>query len=500
MRFLYFMTSPTTTRPPVVTVVGHIDHGKSSLLDYIRKANVVDKEAGGITQHIAAYEAMHEAAGAKRSITFIDTPGHEAFKQMRVRGAKIADVVVLVVSAEDGVKPQTIEAYNAIKEAGVPFIVAFTKIDKPNANVDRAKTTLLEHEIYLEGLGGDIPWVGVSSKTGDGINELLDLVLLTADMKGLTANPDAPATGVVIESNRDPKKGVSATLLVQEGTLKKGGFIIAGNAWAPVRIMENFAGKPVQELGTGSPARIVGFSNIPAVGEKFKIVATKREAEDAAQTPAVRNADVHAEDTRTIIPLIIKADVSGTIEAIEHELAKIEIPTERVALKILAKGVGPVSENDIKLLAGSERGIVVACNVSADAPAKELAERHGVAMASFSIIYELSQWLADAITQRTPSVTIEEVVGTAKVLKYFSFASGKHVIGARVETGKLTLGGTVRIVRRGIEVGKGKVANLQQQKMDVKEILEGNEFGAQIAFKADIAAGDILEEVAMVTK
>ncbi len=502
MRFLSFMSSPTsTTRPPVVTVVGHIDHGKSSLLDYIRKANVVDKEAGGITQHIAAYEAVRKAPdGTERSITFIDTPGHEAFKQMRVRGAKVADVVILIVSAEDGVKPQTLEAYNAIKEAQVPFIVAFTKIDKPNANIEQAKNSLLQHEMYLEGVGGDIPWVGISSKTGEGIDDLLDLVLLTADMKGLSCNMDVPATGIVIESNRDAKKGVSATLLVREGTLTKGSFIVAGGAWAPVRIVENFAGKPVESICAGSPARIIGFSAIPPVGEQFVIVKTKREAEDMAQAHSAHgSAEKPADETRTVIPLVIKADVSGTIEAIEHELKKIPVPEERVVLRIVSKGVGPISESDVKLLAGSERGLIVGFNVGIDGAATELAERTGIATAQFSIIYELSKWLAEAITHRTPSITVEETTGAAKVLKYFSAASGKHVIGARVETGKITLHSTVKIVRRGIEVGKGKVFNLQEHKSDVKEVLEGSEFGAQITFKESIAPGDMLEEVAMVT-
>src|SRR3989344_8283778 len=271
-------------RPPVVAIVGHIDHGKSTLLDYIRKTNVALAEAGGITQHLSAYEAMHLPAQAgkneePRKITFLDTPGHEAFTAMRSRGLEVADVAILVVSAEDGVKPQTLEALKLIEGVKIPYIVALTKVDKPSANIDKAKASLLENGIYLEGLGGEVPSIAVSGKTGTGIPELLDLILLAAELEGLSADPSLPGEGVVIEAHIDNKRGNTATLVVENGSVRSGEFVVTGESLAPVRIMENFLGKPIKEALPGSPVRIVGFSSLPQVGAKFKTVETKREAE-----------------------------------------------------------------------------------------------------------------------------------------------------------------------------------------------------------------------------
>src|SRR3989344_5558418 len=271
------------TRPPIVAIVGHIDHGKSTLLDYIRHTNVAESEAGGITQHLSAYEAVHKKDSGERKITFLDTPGHEAFRAMRSRGLNAADVAILAVSAEDGVKPQTLEALKLIEEAKIPFVVAFTKIDKPGANVERAKMSMLENQIYLEGMGGEVPYVAVSGKTGEGIFELLDLILLAADLEGLSADPGAPGEGVVIEARVDPRRGNTATLIVQDGSVRSGEFVVAGASFAPVRIMENFLGKPVKEAAPGSPVRIVGFSYLPQVGEKWRVVETKKEAEAAVE-------------------------------------------------------------------------------------------------------------------------------------------------------------------------------------------------------------------------
>src|SRR3989338_2741593 len=263
-------------RPPIVAIVGHIDHGKSTLLDYIRKTNVVEAEAGGITQHLSAYEAVHKNAGGEHKITFLDTPGHEAFKAMRSRGLEVADVAILVVSAEDGVKPQTLEALKLIDGVKIPYIVALTKIDKPSANVEKAKASLLESGIYLEGMGGNVPYVAVSGKTGAGVPELLDLILLAAELEGLTADPSLPGEGVVIEAHIDSKRGNTATLVVENGSVRSGEFVVSSEALAPVRIMENFLGKPIKEALPGSPVRIVGFSSLPQVGARFKTVETKR--------------------------------------------------------------------------------------------------------------------------------------------------------------------------------------------------------------------------------
>ena len=270
----------TIPRPPIVTVMGHIDHGKSTLLDYIRNTKVTETEAGGITQHISAYEAEHTLEdGTTRTITFLDTPGHEAFQHLRSRGSSVADVAILVVAADDGVKPQTMEAHKAITESGIPYVVAITKIDKSNADIERAKYSLLEHGIYLEGLGGNISYIPISSKTGEGIGQLLDIVLLTVDLEPPMGTPEKPATGIVIESHCDPRRGISAVLLVQDGTMKKGDYVVAGNTCAPLRIMENFLGRTVEEVTFSSPVMVVGFSDIPPVGEPFTTVADKKTAQ-----------------------------------------------------------------------------------------------------------------------------------------------------------------------------------------------------------------------------
>ena len=347
--------------------LGHVDHGKTTLLDYIRTANVTEHEAGGITQHLSAYEASH----ASHTITFLDTPGHEAFKAMRSRGLEVADVSVLVVSAEDGVKPQTLEALKLIEAAKIPYIVALTKIDKPNANLDRAKSSLIESGIYLEGQGGNIPWVAVSGKTGAGVPELLDLIVLAGELEGLSTDPKAKAEGVIIEAHVDPKRGVSATLIVRNGSLKPRSYVVSGESFAPVRIMENFLGEPIKEAGAGSPVRIVGFSSLPEAGAKFSTADSKKEAEEVAREfrlarPAPATAPAPSAATpeagvegvkeeappKLIIPLVIKTDVAGTIDAVRHEIEKLLMPTT-TELRVVGTGVGSVSEADVKLATGS---------------------------------------------------------------------------------------------------------------------------------------------------
>ena len=324
------------SRPPVVAVVGHIDHGKSTLLDYIRESNVVAGEAGGITQHLSAYEATRPSTSSRQvqTITFLDTPGHEAFAAMRSRSLTAADIAILVVSTEDGVRPQTMEAYKVIESTKTPFVVAITKIDKPDTNIERAKNSLLENGIYLEGLGGSIPFVGVSGKSGVGIEELLDLILLQAELEDLSYDPEAPARGIVIEAHANAKRGIAATLIVKEGTLRSGGFMLAGRAYAPLRIMEDFLGKPAKEIGAGRPVGVVGFSSLPAVGSEFYTVANKKEAEGIVKnietniTPAPASVaiPVEGESADEIVPtvaaVVIKTDVAGSIEAVVHENAK----------------------------------------------------------------------------------------------------------------------------------------------------------------------------------
>ncbi len=484
--------SNTIKRPPVVVIMGHIDHGKSTLLDYLRKSNVVAGEAGGITQHLSAYVVPHTTKdGAKETITFLDTPGHAAFQQMRLRGADVADVAILIVSAEDGVKPQTLEALESIKAANIPYIVAINKIDKPGADLVRTQSSLIEHEIYIEGMGGDIPWAAISAKTGQGVDELLDIVILAADIAELTGDTHAPALGTVLEGNLDPKRGNTATLLIKDGTLKSGMFVVAGAGFAPVRIMEDFTGKSIKEASLSAPVQIVGFSEVPAVGSEFVTVSSKKEAEAlVAVNKSVAVNENFAPTKLPIVPVLIKADVLGTIDAIKHELS--HFTSDRIAVRVIDAHVGDISANDVQNVSATENAIIVGFNVKVERAAVDLAERLGVEIETFSIIYELSEWLNTALKSRTPKREEEHVTGKAKILKHFSTQKHVLVLGGRAEEGVLKLNQRVRILRRDIEVGKGKLINLQQLKSNVQEIREG-EFGMQVESKADIAAGDVIE-------
>ena len=491
----------TQARPPIVAVMGHIDHGKSSLLDYIRKSNVTAGEAGGITQHVSAYEATHTYEGTERTITFLDTPGHEAFRALRSRGASASDIAILVVAADEAVKPQTMEAHAAIVEAGIPFVIAFTKIDKNGADIERAKASVLENAIYLEGLGGDIAYTGVSSKTGEGVPELLDLVLLTADLAELTADPEAPAHGFVLESTQDPKRGISATLIVKEGTLTTGSFAVAGSSIAPVRFIENFAGARIAHALPSQPVRIAGFDTLPSAGTPFSIEKSKKDAERAAHDVAVagtlRTFDTRTEEGKAALPLILKADVTGSLEAIKQELTKVT--HERAVIRVIAEGLGSVSETDVKT-AQAAGAVIIAFTVGTENNARELSERLSVPIESFTIIYDLEKKVGELLAERAPNITVEETLGTAKVLKTFNVSGGKIVLGARWETGVLSLGNRVKIDRRGIPLGEGKLSNLQVARMDVQEIKMEGEFGLQVESKVEIAAGDTLTAFKMVTK
>lgn len=490
------MSKKTTTsatpikRPPIVVVMGHIDHGKSTLLDYIRQANVVAGEAGGITQHLSAYVVEHTTKeGAKETITFLDTPGHAAFQKMRLRGADVADVAILVVSAEDGVKPQTLEALEAIKEAGIPYVIAINKIDKPGADITRTQTSLIENEIYIEGMGGDIPWAGVSALKGEGMNDLLDLVILAADMSELTGVPANPATGVVIEGNLDPKRGSTATLIITDGTLESGQFVVSGQSYAPVRIMEDMHGKAIKSAGLSTPVGIVGWNTIPEAGATFKTVKNKKEAESLIEaTPTTKIAD-YKKSALPTIPVLIKADALGTLDAIDHELSHFQ--SDRICVRIIDKGIGTITANDVQNVSATEDAIIVGFNVKVDRAATDLAERLGVEIETFSIIYELSEWLETALKNRTPKKEERIETGTTKILKHFSTQKNTHVLGGRVESGVIKLGQSVTITRRDVDLGRGVVKNLQQLKSDVKQVEEG-EFGMQIDSKIEIAPGDII--------
>ena len=481
-------------RPPVVVVMGHIDHGKSTLLDTIRKSNIVDGEAGGITQHLSAYVVPHKTKdGAEEKITFLDTPGHSAFQKMRLRGADVADVAILMVSAEDGVKPQTLEALESIKTAEIPYVVAINKIDKPGADIQKTKNTLVENEIYIEGMGGDIPFALVSAKAGEGIDELLDLVVLAADLTDLKGDTNAVAAGKVIEGRMDPKRGNTATLIVTEGTLKSGQFVVSGNTFSPVRIMEDFQGKTVKEASLSTPVRIVGFNSIPVVGDVFTTVSSKKEAEEMI-TANTNTAEVTKKPDKPtklpLIPILIKADALGTIEAIQHELDKFE--SDRIAIKIIDTGVGDINVSDVQNVSATQDAIIVGFNVKVERPAQDLADRQDVEIDTFSIIYELAEWLNTALKNRTPKIEEKISTGKVKILKHFSVQKNTHVLGARVDEGEVKLNQTVTILRRDIDIGTGVIKNLQQMKSDVEKVNDG-EFGMQLETKSEIAPGDYLE-------
>jgi len=509
------MDTNTKKRQPVVAVVGHIDHGKSTLLDYIRKTNIVDAEVGGITQHLSAYEVTHKTADdVEKNITFLDTPGHAAFEKMRARGLEVADVAILVVSAEEGVKQQTIEAVKSIKAENVPYIVAINKIDKEGANPEKTKNSLVENEIYIEGMGGDVPYVLISAKRGDGINELLDLILLQAELKELKYDPSLPGTGTVIEASVDTRKGVSATLIIQDGTLESGMFVVAGDSFAPVRIMENFAGKQVKEAHAGNTVRIIGFSKLPAAGQTFTTVKSKKDAESMTdevrrgalpkqgvgmRAPAAPSVEGEEVIVKEVLPVVIRADTVGTIDAIFHEIQNIK--EERLEVLVVSQSVGAVSEADVKLVGGGKTpGIVLGFNTKIDNSAKELAERLGVTIEVFDIIYKLAEWLQIETRKRAPRMTAEEVTGAAKILKVFSSTKHTVVLGGKVEEGMLADGAQVRLLRRDMELARGTIKSLQSQKAQVKTVEAGIEFGAQIEIKAEPAPGDRLECFTLVEK
>ncbi len=484
-------------RPPVVVVMGHVDHGKSTLLDYIRKSNIVENEAGGITQHISAYEVViKDDKGGDRLVTFLDTPGHEAFSKMRARGAGAADIAILVVSAEDSVKAQTLEAYKTIIENKIPYIVAINKIDKPNANIEKTKMDLSEKEIYLEGMGGDIPFILISAKIGTGVKDLLDMIILVSDLHELKGNSELNATGVIIEAKRDPRRGISATCVIKDGTLRAGMFVACGEAIVNTRILENFIGKPIKEATFSSPIRLSGFESMPEVGSIFQSFNTKKEAENYISknvtAPTSGGVGVPTENVGSkIIPILIKTDVSGSIEAIEKEMMKLN--TKDISFKIIGKGVGAINESDLKMGNVNKESIIVGFNTKLDSGAIDLNETLKVRVEIFDIIYKLIDWLKILVEERRPRLETIEVIGSLKVLKIFGGTKGKHVVGGKVTTGRIAQGSILRIVRRDFEIGNGKIVELQVNKLKSKEVFEGSDCGIQVETKIDIAPGDVLE-------
>jgi translation initiation factor IF-2 len=487
-------------KPPVVTVMGHVDHGKTSLLDRIRQSNVQSGEAGGITQHIGAYQVESDG----RKVTFIDTPGHEAFTEMRARGARVTDVVVLVVAADDGIMPQTTEAIEHARAAGVPMVVALNKIDVPNANQDRVLGELSERELVPEVYGGDTVTVPVSAKTGEGIDELLENILLVAELEDLKANPKAPASGYVIEGERDPGRGPVATLLLSRGTLEKSDAVLAGTAYGRVRAMLDFMGNRVKEAGPGTPVEILGLSSVPEAGTRFEVVDHERIARDRAQQAEerLRRQELAKGGTRRTLEellgeggtqdlnLVVKADVAGSVEALKEALSRLS--TDEVRVNIVRSGVGALTDSDVMLGSASD-GILLGFNVRPTNTAKQVAEREGVEIRTYDVIYKAIEEIEAAMRGMLAPEMEERESGSAEVRQTFRVPNVGVVAGCYVTSGEIFRNNRVRVVRDGAVVYEGNIASLKRFRDDVRSVREGFECGVGIENFNDVKEGDVLE-------
>ena len=496
--------SDLKSRPPVVTIMGHVDHGKTTLLDSIRESSVVTTEAGGITQHIGAYQVDVDG---DRKVTFLDTPGHEAFTAMRARGAKVTDVAVLVVAADDGVMPQTVEAIDHAKAAGVPIVVAVNKIDKEDANPERVRGELVNYGLQPEDWGGETIFVDVSAKAKQNLDELLANLLVQADVLELKANPDADASGVIIESRLDVGRGPVATLLVQRGTLHVGDALVAGDAWGRVKAMNDHNGKRVKEAGPAVPVEILGFDKPPPAGESSRVVENDRVARQMAQKRAQRvraemlarrNKAVSLEDLFSAVQegavqelgLIIKADVQGSVEAAESEIAKIQHP--EVTVSVIHSGVGGITASDINLAAASN-AIVVGFNVRPNAEARALAEREGVDIRTYRVIYQLTEDIQQALIGMLAPEQVEELLGEAEVRQTFKVSRLGTIAGCMVTSGTIQRGAQARLVRDGTIVHDGRIDTLRRFQDDVREVQQGFECGLTLENYNDVKEGDVLE-------
>jgi translation initiation factor IF-2 len=501
-------TSGAQPRPPVVTILGHVDHGKTSLLDFIRKASVAAGEAGGITQHIGAYQVSLPEG----TITFLDTPGHAAFTAMRARGAQVTDIAILVVAADDGIMPQTIEAISHVKNADVPMIVAVNKIDKPDANPDRVLTQLPEHGVIPESYGGQVITCPVSAITGEGIPHLLEMILLQAEVMQLTADPKADCEGVVVEAKLEKGRGPVATVLVQQGTLQIGDAAVVGSTWGRIKAMTDYRGERMKSAGPSTPVEILGLNEVPMAGDKLEVFPDERLARTTAEQRAEadrinslagdrkRNTLVDLrrsilEGERKGLNLVVKADVQGSVEAVRGMLEKIE--NDEVETKVIHSGVGTINENDI-LLASTADAIVVGFNVRPEPGAKAAAERSKVEIRTYSIIYELIEDIELAIKGMLAPRFAEEYLGTVEVRVVFNLSSKGKVAGSHVVDGKIVRGCSCRVKRGNEIVWEGKIASLKNVKQDAKEMIAGQDCGIQFEGWTDFEEGDVIEAFEMV--
>jgi translation initiation factor IF-2 len=487
-------------RAPVVTIMGHVDHGKTSLLDAIRETEVAAGEAGGITQHIGAYQVHHNG----KTVTFLDTPGHEAFTAMRARGAKVTDIAVIVVAADDGVKPQTQEAVDHAKEAGVPMLVAINKIDKEGAQPDRVRSQMAALGLQPVAWGGDTEFVEVSAKTKQGLDDLLETIILMAEVEELRSNPDAPASGTVIESKLDPGRGPVVTILINRGTLEVGDSLVAGAHWGRVRAMHDFLGNRVREALPGEPVEVLGFDGVPEAGERVRAVEHERRARQLATERATRlkteslarragkriSLEEIFKEGLQELNLLIKADVAGSLEAIEDEIAKL--PQEEVSINVIRGAVGGVTESDVMLAAASD-AVILAFGVRPVGDARAAAEREGVEIRTYSVIYRAIEDLRSALEGMLAPEEVEEQLGTIEVRKVFRASRVGAIAGSYVVDGKVSRGAKVRLVRDGTVVYDGEIASLRRFNDDVREVSAGYECGIVLRDFADIKEGDVLE-------
>ena len=491
-------------RPPVVTIMGHVDHGKTSLLDAIRETEVVAGEAGGITQHIGAYQ-VHQN---DKTISFIDTPGHAAFTAMRARGADVTDIVVIVVAADDGVMPQTVEAIDHARAADVPMLVAINKIDLPNSNADKVKGELANQGLNPEDWGGDTVFVNVSAKTKENLDSLLEMIALLAEVEELKANPDAPASGAVIESHLDPGRGPVATVLVQRGTMHVGDSLVAGAQWGRVRAMQDHTGARLEEAKPGDPVEVLGFEGVCEAGERVEVVENDRRARQLAQERAQRlkSEQLARRQARRMsldevfakaregeineLDIVLKADVSGSLEALQDEIAKL--PQGEIVVNVIHAAPGGINESDVMLAAASD-AVIIGFNVRPLADARRAAEQEGVEIRSYSVIYKVTEDLRAAMEGMLQPEEVEQTLGQAEVLELFKASRVGTIAGCSVTDGKVIRGAEVRLVRDGTVVWTGRIGSLRRFKDDVSEVEAGLECGIVLEGFQDVKVGDVLE-------
>jgi translation initiation factor IF-2 len=491
-------------RPPVVTIMGHVDHGKTSLLDAIRETEVAAGEAGGITQHIGAYQVHHD----KRTITFLDTPGHAAFTAMRARGAKVTDIAVVVVAADDGVMPQTKEAIDHARAADVPILIAVNKIDKDGAQPDRVRNELAADGLTPEDWGGETVYCDVSAKTHEGLDNLLDMILLVTELEELGANPDAPASGTVIESQLDPGRGPVVSILIQRGTLMVGDAVVAGSEWGRVRAMHDFMGDRVESAGPGMPVEVLGFDGVADAGEFVQVVENDRRARQLAgerehrlKTEALARRGARKVSLEEVfsraqegdikeLNIVLKADVAGSLEALQDEIAKV--PQEQVAINIIHSQTGGINESDVMLASASD-AIIIGFNVRPLADARRAAEREGVDVRTYSVIYKITEDLRNAMEGMLEAVEVEETLGEAEIKQTFKASKVGRIAGCIVTEGKVARDASVRLVREGTVIWDGKLASLRRFKDNVQEVEEGQECGIVLDGYADVKEEDVLE-------